>query len=451
MLKIKQMHLKVILDRQDCQNILMDLSENYNLLLHGMKKRYIENLGLQIEDVDQWITENLVNQDTHLLGGDLVYVEPDTVLYYKVPVDNESIEIGAIGDTSIEEFDKFASQIKESILDALEDPDEKWELVKKLDPSFKALLEKSKTITPTEEEILAAIELEDDENLALMKVIKEKDSIFMDKLMELVKAEDIEDSIKVFSDLKLVNTDFAVICNKTGQQILRIPDKSALDEISQKGFKCFICGSSISKEKLVRAISCSDFGKKILDDDYWFMVLVLNALNTLEFPFEESFIQTGETPDTNIFLNINNEAVMIQLINRKLSLDDAFLINAHISAYKLNYLILISNQPVSELMKSHLKMTNPQCSIHFIEGLTSLAPDIQSIFVSKEKLRLEETLKHMSELTPVPIEELLMKKVTPGGEKPKSQEAGIDELLMNDLVESAELSESLLITGSALE
>ena len=434
--------MKVILDREDCNNLIIDLSEKYKLLLHGMKKKFIKNLGISIEEEDQWIMDHLAKQEAQLLGGDLIYIAPETVMYYKVPSEKELVEAGVIGDVSLKEFDEFTAAIKESILDALEDPEQKWEPVKKLDQSYKMLIEKARTIKPGEEDILAAIELEDEENRTLMKVIRTKDSIFMDKLMEEAKAENIEDNIKVFSDLGLVNTDFAVICNKTGQQILRIPDKSALDEISQKGFKCFICGSSISKEKLVRAISCSDFGKKVLEDEYWFLVLVLNALNSLDIPFEESYIQTGETPDTNIFLNINNEAVMLQLINRKLSLDDAFLINAHIAAYKLNYLILISTQPFSELMKSHLQTTNPDCSIHFIEGLENLSGDIHDIFIEKEKIRLEETLKNMTELTPIPIEELLMKKVIPGGKTEPVESS--DELLLDDL-EDDNMVESFMI------
>lgn len=436
MLNIKQMKLNVVLDREDCDKLAADLLENYDLLLHGIKKGYIEGLGLKISKEDTWIIKKLINPDSSLLSGDIVYVKPDTIMYYKVPKDDEIIEIGVIGDTSDKEFREFSLKIKTSIFDALESPDQVWKPMRQLNASFKLLVDDSRIIKPREEEISAAIEIEDKHARNLMAVIKEKDSIFLDKLMKETNAEDVEGIIKIFTDLGLVNTDFAILCNKTGQQILRIPDKSALDEISQKGFKCFICGSSISDEKLVRAVSCSDFGKKILEDDHWFLVLVLNALNTLGIPYEKCYIYSGESTDRNIFLNINNETVMLQLLNHKLTLDDAYLINAHIAAYKLNYLILISTSPVSSLMKSHLEETNPDCSINFIEGLSALAVNLQEILIRKEKRRLEEILTVMKELTPIPIEELVIRKVLPNGRvKPKS---GLENIILTEMTEAEE-------------
>ncbi|MCD4783323.1 MAG: hypothetical protein K8T10_05750 [Candidatus Eremiobacteraeota bacterium] len=440
MLNIKQMKLNIVLDHEDCDKLSTDLLENYNLLLHGIKKGYIEGLGLKISREDKWIINNLINFDSNLLGGDIVYVAPDTIMYYKVPRDDEIIEIGIVGDTSTKEFNDFALRIKTSIFDALESPDQVWEPMKQLNASFKLLVDDSKTVKPGEEEVLAAIEIEDKQARALMAVIKEKDSIFLDKLMEETNAEDLEEITKTFADLGLVNTDFVLLCNKTGQQILRIPDKSALDEISQKGFKCFICGASMSDEKLVRAVSCSDFGKKMLEDDYWFLILVLNALNTLGIGHEKCYIYSGDSPDRNIFLNINNETVMLQLLNRKLTLDDAYLINAHIAAYKLNYLILISTSSVSDLMKSHLEETNPNCFISFIEGLSGIAMKVKKILVGKEKKRLEEILTVMKELTPIPIEELVIRKVLPNGRvKPKS---GLEDVILTEMTEAEEQAPS---------
>lgn len=432
MLKIKQYQMKVILDKQDANDLILDLSEKYKLLIHEMKKRYLDKLGVNIQDKDEWIIEKLIYPDARLLGGDIISLPPDSIIYYKIPFEKDLIEVGILGDTTRKEFDQFADEVKDIIQDALED-DQKWEPARKLNASFNILADNAHTIKPKEEEIQASVRLQDATALSLMKIIKEKDSIFMDKLMEEAKVSNLEDFVKAFADLGLINSDFALLCNKTGQQILRIPTRSALDEISQKGFKCFICGASISDEKLVRAISCSDFGKKMLEDDYWFLVLALNALNTIGIPFEKILIYNSESPDTNIFLNLNDEAVMFQLVNRKLSLDDAYLINAHIAAYQLNYLIIASTLPVSAIMKSHLKETNPNCSIHFIEGLDDLAKKVNEIFVNKEKDRVEDTLKDLGDLTPIPVEELIMKKILPKGKI--KLKTGLEDMLLTDIHE----------------
>ncbi|MCE1247873.1 MAG: hypothetical protein LWY06_14620 [Firmicutes bacterium] len=441
MLKIRQLQLRVILDKEDCKNIVSNLSEKYDLIIHGMKKEYIKRLGLKIDQIDEWIMENFTPQETKLLGGDLVYVEPDTVMYFKVPDEKELIEIGVVGNGAAKEFKDFAARIKSVISDALEDSEQEWEPVKQLNPSFNILVDNARTVIPGAGEVSAAKELVDVSSLSLMKIIMEKDSTFLDKLTEEVELPELDDVIKKFSDLGLVNSDFALLCSKTGQQLLRIPDSSALEDISRKGFRCFICGASYSDEKLVKSISCSDFGKKVLEDDYWFMVIALDALHSLGIPYEDCLIYTAESPDTNIFLNINNEAVMLQLSNRRLTLDDAYLINAHIAAYKLNYLILVSTSPVSALMKSHLTEANTGCSIHFIESLNNLAPEVYNILLAKEKKRLIEIMKNMSELTPAPIEKLLMKKLIPEGKiVPRT---GLEDVLLTEFAdEAAEIAAS---------
>ncbi len=441
MLRIKQMQMKVILDKEDANKLLDDLSENYDLMIYEGKKEYLDRLGLDISD-SSYVKEKLYPSDTPILGGDIVYLPPDSMLYYKINENSETIEVGVIGDVKREEFEEFALHVKTSIYDALDDPDMSWEPVKEVSSSFKMLIENGTSVVPKEKEIEASTLLAKLENRRLMEVIMEEESIILDKLAEEVKRDDLEEAIKVFEDMGLITTDFSLLCSKTGQQILKVPDKPALEDMAKKGFKCFICGNSIADEKLVRLISCSDFGRKMLKDDYWFLVLTLNALNTIGIRYEDMFIVTGDSPDIKIFLDVNDEGMMIQLVKRKLSLDDAYLINAHISAYKLQYVILVSTTPLSLLMKSHLREVNPSCKISFIEGIEDLKSNIEKVTIEHEKDRLCKIMEDFSTLTPLPVEDLVMKKILPQGLT--EPETGLEE----DLFAEAPDAESTIIEES---
>ena len=83
MLRIKQMQMKVILDKEDANKLLDDLSENYDLMIYEGKKEYIDRLGLDISD-SSYVKEKLYPSDTPILGGDIVYLPPDSMLYYKI-------------------------------------------------------------------------------------------------------------------------------------------------------------------------------------------------------------------------------------------------------------------------------------------------------------------------------------------------------------------------------
>lgn len=131
MLRIKQMQMKVILDKEDANKLLDDLSENYDLMIYEGKKEYLDRLGLDISD-SSYVKEKLYPSDTPILGGDIVYLPPDSMLYYKINENSETIEVGVIGDVKREEFEEFALHVKTSIYDALDDPDMSWEPVKEV-------------------------------------------------------------------------------------------------------------------------------------------------------------------------------------------------------------------------------------------------------------------------------------------------------------------------------
>jgi hypothetical protein len=416
MLKIKQLHTKVRLDERVCDSLFASLNEKYNLLIYGAKKDYVDKLGLKPDDEFSFIRNNLFPDSIGVVCGDLVFFEPETIIYFKVRESMDSVEIGIIGDPAHRsKFEAFAEDVLSCLKKNVEKNISDWEPVKTVDHSVMALLDEAESIIPTENEIEASRELLKSDMLALIKFISQQDSTFLETLNEKFQLANVEKEISLLEKLNMVSTDYALICNKSGQQILRVPDKNALEDISKKGFKCFICGSSIVDEKLEKSITISEFGKNTLKNDHWVLTHALSALKTIGFSYDDIFVLKDENQDLRILLNLNDEALMIQLTNRKMTLDDAYLINAHISAYKLDYLIVVSIKSLSRLMMEHLREANTQCEVDFVEGLDSLSEKLNRILQDKEKNRISGILKEMNVLTPVFMEKLILHKVTPQG------------------------------------
>jgi hypothetical protein len=416
MLKIKQLQTKINPGEDIYGSLISSLGKKYGFLIYGIKKDYINKLNIKLDNEFSFITENLSQKDNTVFFGDMLFMEPDTIIYYKVKKDSNLIEIGIIGDPiNRDKFENFARDVLSVLRKGPGDASRDWESVKTIDPSVQSLLDETVSIVPVDNEIVSSLNLLDQKMLDVIRVINQQDSVFQETLLEKTGLENVDREVKLFKDLGLINSDFALLCNKTGQQILRVPDKSALEDISKKGFNCFICGSSIADEKLVRAISISDFGRRMLRDDYWILVHTLSALKNVGFSYEDLFVLKDENLDARVLLNLNDESMMIQLANRKLSLDDAYLINAHISAYSLDYFVIVSVKPISSLMKGHLRDANPDCRMEFIEGLDTLEEDFRVTFLEIEKARMTGILTEMSSLTPISMENLVLKKVVPEG------------------------------------
>jgi hypothetical protein len=416
MLKIKQLQTKVKLDEMICDSLTESLNMKYNLLIYGVKRDYINKLDLKPEDEFSFIKKNLFPENAGIACGDLVFFEPETIIYYKVRETLDSIEIGIIGDpANRDKFETFADDVMSCLRKNSEKPVNDWEPVKMVDHSVMTLLDDAEIIIPTENEIKSSVELLKPDTLALIKFVSQQDSTFQETLTQKFDLKNIDREVDVLEELNLLSTDYALICNKAGQQILRVPDRNALEDISKKGFKCFICGSSIADEKLEKSITVSEFGKSVLKDDRWVLMQALSALNTIGFSYDDIFVLKDEEQDVRILLNLNDESMMIQLTNRKMTLDDAYLINAHISAYKLDYLVVVSIKPLSRLMMEHLRDTNVKCEVEFIEGLDSLTEKLNRILQEKEKSRITSILKELNVLTPVFMEKLILHKVVPEG------------------------------------
>jgi hypothetical protein len=414
MLNIFRQKLGVELKAAECRELDRKLSAKYSPLILGVKKEYLKKLGFPPEEEDSWIASGTPETASPLLGGDIYIADGSgTILYYKVMKGGGGIEAGVVSNGETAPHVGFFDALRDAVNAMRKDFKGEWEPFGMPAEILKLIVEGSQNVKPTPQEVQGARELENPFAKELLDLVKNSESTFMNKLAQMKTKADTTKYIERFAKLGLINKDFAVLCKRTGQQILRVSSRSAIEQSSQKSFKCFVCGNPISEESVDEIITCSDFGRKLLESDYWLLVTVLGTLEAVGIKSDDINIHMSEKGLINLFININQQSFLVVLVNRKLTLDEAYIIGAEVAAYGIQHQILVSTQKISTLMKSHLERTSPDCDFSFLDSLKSLEGRLRRILREKDKKFLYGIVEPYSDLTPFKIHDMLIHKIAP--------------------------------------
>ncbi len=406
MLKIIKKQLPVELNEEMASNLRQSLQARYNSLLHRVRLEYLNRLGLEPNSCDFMAAL----KDSPLMLGELYLPEAGTIFYIKAKRGEALIQAGVITNDETRDVDEFFSEVRD-ILAGICDNLPSWQLSADLLP----LEIEDAEVDPnpaTEEQLAAAKMLMDRESRQLLEQIKDASSIFLNKI-ECPDRDLLERRIHNFKDLGLLSMDYAVLCHRTGQQILRVADKATIDESSQKAFKCFICGSPLSDEIIEEVLACTDNGVNMLRDRTWLLILVRGILSELGIPGSAMKIYRSQNLPVQIFLSINGLRYLLVLCTEPMTLDQAYLVGAHLAAYKLDSAIIISTEKITTLMRSHLEQTNPQAKFEFLDRMEELSARLQRIIIDQQRDFLSQQLEDMVSLTKVDISPLVLQRMLP--------------------------------------
>ncbi|MGM9992329.1 MAG: hypothetical protein ACI376_05725 [Candidatus Bruticola sp.] len=406
MLKIIKKQLPVELNEEMASNLRQSLQARYNSLLHRVRLEYLNRLGLEPNSCDFMSTL----KDSPLILGELFLPEAGTIFYIKAKRGEGLIQAGVITNDETRDTDEFFSEVRD-IMSGICDNLPSWQISADLLP----LEIEDAEVEPnpaTEEQLAAAKMLMDRESRQLLEQIKNAGSIFLNKI-ECPDRDLLERRIHNFKDLGLLSMDYAVLCHRTGQQILRVADKATIDESSQKAFKCFICGSQISDELIEEVLACTECGVTMLSDRTWLLILVRGILAELGIPSSAMKIYRSKELPVQIFLSINGLRYLLVLCTEPITLDQAYLIGAHLAAYKLDSAIIISTEKITTLMRSHLEQTSPRAKFEFLDKMEDLSAHLQRIIIDQQRDFLSKQLEDMVSLTKVDISPLVLQRMLP--------------------------------------
>ena len=191
---------------------------------------------------------------------------------------------------------------------------------------------------------------------------------------------------------------------ETGQQILKVASRESLES-----------STFFSAENVDEVLSLTPFCRSLLNHDQWLLILVLGQLRQLGFGGDQARIQVVQQDHapTQVFVRIHQQRFLLVLTHQKLTIDESYLVSAQIAACRLEDVVLVSTQRVSNLMRSHLKSTNPGIHFHFVDGISQLPDRLNEVFTEKQRACLNDLLESLSDLTPVKLHELIVRKLVP--------------------------------------
>ena len=421
-------------------NFISELSDAYSPVLFSIRSEYWQRLNLPQGNFNSWWTEiTSETLDEEGIFGDLIMTEGKNILYYKADVIEKKIEIGFIGKKEENEaFSVFSDDVIGCVRRNFNTNPEGW-IESKYDESIlKAIEDSSSVCVPTEEEDELSIILEDSKRRDFLHKIKDCVSTSIAKLVSPEELPKVAKIVDIFEKRKVLTKDFVVLCSKTGQPILKVSSRSAL-EGTQGANKCFICGNPLSQEKIDEIVTCSRMGKNFIENGYWLQIRIMHALKKCGIAPEQTRVWNGNNDIRYLFSIINGQSFMFVLSDNRLTIEDMYKINLYISSYDIKNVLLISTEKIPLIIKKYTQNSNKDdVSFDFIETIESIDEAIELFIIDRCSAYISRILSSFTSFTPVRLNKLVIdsitnkeparksKKAAPKTEEPKTEEKPVE-------------------------
>ncbi len=394
-------------------NFIRELSAHYQPILYSIRKEYRQRLGLSEDTNDKWwdeITSEKLEDEG--IFGDIVINKNKDILFYKVALYEKYLQIGFIGNNDIDDFDSFFTTVSD-IAKKYFGENTNW-ILKEYDQETKhAIDDQSIICEPTSEETELSIILEDEKKRDFLMKIKDITSASITKIFPKDELKSLAEIIDEFTDRNVITKDFVVLCSKTGQPILKVSSRSALEETPQGANKCLICGNPLSKEILDEIVSCSPSGKKIIEHSYWLQVRILHALEKIGIKSEEVRIWTSDNDIIYLFSVINGQSFIFVLADNKITIEDIYKIKLYVESYNIDNVLLISTKNIPLVIKKYIENSSTEdVSFNFIESLNSIDDTIELFIIERCSAYISKLLNSFISFTQVKINELVIESIT---------------------------------------
>lgn len=422
MLRIHRRYLKVDLP-QEAPGFLGDLKKDSSPLIASMRREYWNRLGLPAPE--QTPSSTPFSQPEALFAGDIFLDKKGNIIYFKIPSSRDHVECGFIGkEGDAAEFEAFCTPIKEGLQRELHLKDLEWSTGAQGE-EVEQIRQKGTAMKPSREELAAARELEEPLAGKLIQKAMSSQNLSLSSLLAGEDKKNGEALVERLVKLGLLGREFVVLCKERGQQIIKVTSREAIDETSQKGFKCFLCGKPISEERLEELINCTDMGIKMTVTNAWMPVRAVDALSKIGFR-ENEIVVEHEEDNISLYLRYNGETILFFLLNKKFAIQDGYLFNAKVGAGKIQCAILVSSQKVPSIMKNYLAQSNKNVDVYSIESFSGLEDKISQVLEERQQQQIKAIMDQFSSLTSVDIKELVAQKIfpqeAPGKKGPRKEE-----------------------------
>lgn len=422
MLTIRQRRLCVEVPTALIKPIFDNLQESFNWFIASLKREYLSKLNVEprdTQDSEQLISSFIPHKgNLRLAGGDFVIDKKGNFYYIKVPIERSYLECGCIlKGNDLPDFTAFCNSIKQVMLKSDDPAKADWIEVNVLDKITKEYLSQScEQFQPVNEEIEAARELEQvTTRLLLSRVLNSPDSSFLNTFTDLMPEKDLAETIDRLEHFKLVTKSYVVLCRERNREIIKVNTRDAIDDASRRGLKCSMCGRPISDEHIDELLAGTPSAMKLLSQHYWMPIRVIDQLMDLGMPGEDIHVEFQENGFVSLYLECGNQLLLLSLIDRPMTLQDAQFLIASIGVHKVRNVVLVSTERIPTLLKTYLKQFNPDTTIFFIDSYVRLQKRLPEILEEILEEQIASITGDFTWLTPINIQELVVQRLFPQG------------------------------------
>ena len=420
MLTIRQRRLCVEVPTALIKSILDNLQEPFDWFIASLKREYLSKLNIEprsIQDSEQLISSLMPHKENlHLTGGDFVVDKKGNFYYIKVPMDRSYLECGCIlKGNELPDFSAFCNSIKQIMSKSVDLSKADWIEVNVLDKTTKEYLSQScEQFQPINEEIEAARELEQVATRSLLsRVLSSPESSFLNAFTDLLPQKDLTETIERLEHFKLVTKSYVVLCRERNREIIKVNTRDAIDDASRRGLKCSMCGRPISDEHIDELLAGTPSAMKLLSQHYWMPIRVIDQLMALGISGEDIHVEFQENGFVSLYLECGNQLLLLSLIDRPMTLQDAQFLIASIGVHKVKNAVLVSTERIPTLLKTYLKQFNPDTTIFFIDSYVRLQKRLPKILGEILEGQIAGITGDFIWLTPVNIQELVVQRLFP--------------------------------------
>ncbi len=246
---------------------------------------------------------------------------------------------------------------------------------------------------PSVKESEAARALSDRSTRSLAQAIKSSGGLLVRDLAKQLppEARDKTDVIRrTLESTGLIDAELVIICKKSQAQIARIPSREALQQMSEQGLRC-ACGKPVSDESVEEAVATTDLGRGLLDGSRWLTLCLLEQLQQIGVPLNDTLIEQQVGGDeVDCLAVVSGEFVFFELKDKDFNLGNAYSFGAKMGILRPDHAVILSTQKIGADAREHFERAhlarNPRkemfpndenAELYYIEGLEKLPAELQ--------------------------------------------------------------------------
>ena len=336
-------------------------------------------------------------------GGELFRAGESDLLYYWIPEDRRSVEIGAIfGELPPQKaYDEFRQTIAEALGST------RWTRVSPVTERSQQLQEETETFPQGSADLESAKVLANPLHRRLLLEAARRPGVTVEAVVGPDKELDWEGGVEALERNGLVQREFQVFCRDTGIQLCKFASKAALVEAAQMGFRSFSSGRPINEERLVQFLFITDRGRWLARRNLWLALALADHLRSLGVPSAQlRWTYERDYRTVTLFTSYQQAICLFEVQEDAVTADQAFRFFSRVRYYQPDAAFLVCPAGLrqdSRLVVQNLSHGLETTRVRLIQDLGALENQLLDVVAAVTRRGVDQLLQRFESLTRVSV------------------------------------------------